>query len=125
MAKAKKPSTGGAFDKLKWLVVVLILAAAVAGNVYFAHQFSAPIRAAGVIVLVIIAVLIAVTTTYHGAKGYKFIKDARMEMRKVVWPTRQETVQSTVMVIIIVVITALILWGVDSVFALLISNIVV
>ena len=117
-ATAKSP-----IDILKWLVGLALLVAAVAGNIYFQAQYSGPVRAAGVIVLIIIALLVLKTTRAGGAT-WKFCKDARMEMRKVVWPTRQETMQSTGLVIVVVAITALILWGVDSVFALLVSHII-
>jgi preprotein translocase subunit SecE len=110
-------------DVLKWLIGLAILVVAVAGNIYFETQYSAPVRAAGVIILVLVA-LFVLKTTRAGGSTWKFCKDARMEMRKVVWPTRQETVQSTGLVIVVVAITALILWGVDSVFALLVSHII-
>ena len=121
---AKKAQKSNPTDILKWIVGLLIVAAAVGGNVYLESQLSAPVRAAGVIVLVIIALLI-LKTTRSGGVAWKFFKDSRMEMRKVVWPTRQETVQSTMMVIAVVAITALILWGVDTLFAVLISHIII
>jgi len=110
-------------DILKWLIGLAFLIAAVAGNIYFKVKYSGPLRAAGVIILILIALFI-LKTTRAGASTWKFGRDARMEMRKVAWPTRQETVQSTGLVIVVVAITALILWGVDSVFALLISHII-
>lgn len=110
------------FDYLKWLVVVLIVVAAVVGNIYF-DQYSAAIRAAAFIVIAIIALGLAATTN-HGGVAWGFLKSARMEMRKVVWPSRQETIQMTLIVAVIVIITALLLWAFDSIFALGISNIV-
>ncbi len=46
---------------------------------------------------------------------WKFAKQARIEMRKVVWPTRQDTVRATAIIALLVLVTALILWGMDSV----------
>lgn len=43
----------------------------------------------------------------------QFFKDARLEMRKVVWPTRQETLQATLMVLVAVVVMAILLWLID------------
>ena len=109
-------------DRLKWLAVLLIVIAMVVGNAYFS-QYSLSIRVAAMIVAGIVALLIA-KSTQKGQKAWAFMLETRIEMRKVVWPTRQETVQTTMVVIAIVVVMALILWGVDSLFALLISNIV-
>ena len=50
-----------------------------------------------------------------GQKVWVFAKQSRMELRKVVWPTRQETIQTTMIVVAMVVVMALVLWGVDSI----------
>jgi len=109
-------------DRVKWLVVLVILVGLVVGNAYF-NQYSLSIRIAAMIVAGIVALILAKTTA-RGEKAWSFILETRIEMRKVVWPTRQETVQTTMVVVAIVVVMALILWGVDSLYALLISNIV-
>ncbi|MDF2940337.1 MAG: preprotein translocase subunit SecE [Gammaproteobacteria bacterium] len=109
-------------DRLKWVAVLLIVIALVVGNAYFS-QYSLSIRVAAMIIAGIVALLIA-KSTQKGERAWAFILETRIEMRKVVWPTRQETVQTTMVVIAIVVVMSLILWGVDSLFALLISNIV-
>ena len=44
-----------------------------------------------------------------------------VELRKVVWPTRQETIQTTLIVVAMVVVAALILWGLDKVFFWLVA----
>jgi preprotein translocase subunit SecE len=109
-------------DRLKWLAVLLIVISLVVANACFS-QYSLSVRVAAMILAGIVALLLAKTTD-KGEKAWAFILDTRVEMRKVVWPTRQETVQTTMVVIAIVAVMALILWGVDSLFALLISNIV-
>ena len=60
-------------------------------------------------------VLSLASFTQKGRHAWSFAKDARVELRKVIWPTRQETVQSTMMIVVVVVVTALFLWGIDSV----------
>jgi len=60
-----------------------------------------------------IAVWIALQTD-QGRTLWNFVQDAQIEVRKVVWPTRQETIQTTFLVFIVVIITALILWGLDT-----------
>ena len=109
-------------NRLKWAVVVLMVIATVVGNLYFA-AYPFAIRAAAIIVVAVLALLVAKTTT-QGGFAWEFLKESRIEMRKVVWPTRQETLQTTGLVIVVVAIMSLILWGVDSLFALLISNII-
>jgi preprotein translocase subunit SecE len=57
-------------------------------------------------------------------KGKAFIKlgtEARTEIRKVVWPTRQETMHTTLIVAIVVVIMSFVLWGLDSTISWIIS----
>jgi preprotein translocase subunit SecE len=52
--------------------------------------------------------------TSKGAEFWKLVKEARIEIRKVVWPTRQETMQTTLIVVGFVLLMALILWGLDT-----------
>lgn len=113
---------GSALNKAKWALVVILIALAVIGNLYFS-TYATAIRVAAIIVVAIVVVLLALTTP-QGKRGLGFLQDARMELRKVVWPTRQETVQTTGVVIVIVIITALVLWGIDGIFALIVKSIV-
>lgn len=83
-------------------------------NAYFS-QIPWAIRAAIGIVWLLILMAIALWTS-QGQKAWKFIKAARVELRKVVWPTRQETTQTTLVVIVMVVVTAVFLWGIDTLF---------
>ncbi len=106
-------------DPLKWVVVIVLLTAGVVGNYYFAAQ-PAAIRMVGWIVVVIIAGFVALQTV-QGSRVKHFAKESRTELRKVVWPTRQETVQTTMIVAAMVVATALVLWGIDSVLLWAIS----
>ena len=52
------------------------------------------------------------TTT--GKQVYQFAQESKIELLKVVWPTRQETIQTTTIVIVMVTLTGFILWGIDS-----------
>ncbi len=63
---------------------------------------------------------------YFTSKGraiFLFAQAARLELLKVVWPTRQETIQTTGIVMIMVMLTGFILWGVDSMMMWLIAKI--
>ena len=110
------------FDALKWLVVVVLVAVGVVANHYFAAQ-SILYRVVGLLVLAAIAAFVALQT----AKGQAFfglLKDARTEIRKVVWPTRQETTQTTLIVVAVVLVMALLSCGLDSLLGWLVSTIV-
>lgn len=101
------------FSTLKWIVVVLFVAAGIVANMYYANTFSTGYRVLAWCVLAIIIVFIALQTQ-QGHAGWLFAKDARVEMRKVTWPSRQETLQTAMVVVGIVLITALVLWAMDS-----------
>ncbi|MDR6677949.1 preprotein translocase subunit SecE [Pseudomonas oryzihabitans] len=110
------------FDALKWLVVVVLVVVGVVANHYFAAQ-SILYRVIGLLVLAAIAAFI-VLQTVKGQAFFGLLKDARTEIRKVVWPTRQETTQTTLIVVAVVLVMALLLWGLDSLLGWLVSTIV-
>ena len=96
---AKTESKTSRLDSLKWLVVVAIIALGVVANQYFAAE-SILYRVIGLIALGAIAFFVAVQT----AKGQAFVtlaKESRAEIRKVVWPNRQETTQTTLIVVLL------------------------
>ncbi len=103
----------GSLDFLKWSVIVLLLAGAVVGNYFFAEQ-SVLVRALAVVATIIVAGLVAMQTV-KGRNAVIFAKESRTEVRKVVWPTRQEAVQTTGIVLVATLIMSLLLWGLDSV----------
>jgi preprotein translocase subunit SecE len=110
------------FDLLKWLVVVALVVVGVVGNQYFS---ASPILYRVLALIAIAAV--AAFTALQTAKGKSFFvlaKEARAEIRKVVWPTRQETTQTTLIVVAVVLVMALLLWGLDSLLGWLVSLIV-
>lgn len=110
---------GGGLDTVKWLLVLLLIAAAVVGNVYYADQ-SLLYRVLGIVVLALVAAFVAVQTS-QGAAFWKLAKEARTEIRKVVWPSRQESTQTTLIVVGFVLLMSLILWGLDSLLGWLVS----
>ncbi len=102
------------FDSLKWLFVLVLLLGGIVAN-YFYSATAWAIRVAVGIVVALLALFVASKTT-KGQAALDVFKGARTELRKVVWPTRQETVQTTVVVVVMVIATALVLWGADSFF---------
>lgn len=107
------------FDLIKWIVVIALVAAAVVGNSYYADQ-SLLYRVLAIVAVGIVAALVALQTA-KGAAFWDLVKGARTEIRKVVWPTRQETVQTTLIVVGFVIVAALFLWGLDSFLGWLVS----
>ena len=107
----KAEQTTSSFDTLKLMAALAILIAGVAGFYYFEDE-SQLLRVLGMLAIAAIALFIA-STTDVGRRSQAFVKDARVEVRKVVWPTRQETLQTTLAVLIMVVIVAIMLWLID------------
>jgi preprotein translocase subunit SecE len=99
-------------DSLKWLVVLAIVAGGIYANSYYA-AIEPLFRALAGVLIVAVAVGIALQTE-KGAWAWDLAKEARVEVRKVVWPTTQETTQTTLIVVGVVILVALILWGLDS-----------
>ncbi|WXL26472.1 preprotein translocase subunit SecE [Ectopseudomonas mendocina] len=118
----KAEASDSRFDLLKWLLVAALVVVGVVGNQYFSSE---PVfyRVLGLLVIAVLAAVVALQT----AKGKAFwvlSKEARVEIRKVVWPTRQETTQTTLIVVAVVLVMALVLWGLDSLLGWLVSLIV-
>ena len=101
-------------DSVKWLLVLLLVAGGIYGNYYFDAQ---PLlyRAIALVVVAAIAAYVALQTA-KGAVFWDLMKGARTEARRVVWPTKQECNQTTLIVVVFILIMALILWGLDSLF---------
>jgi preprotein translocase subunit SecE len=110
------------FDLLKWVVVAALVVVAVVGNQYFSAE---PIlyRVLALLALAVVAAFVALQTS-KGRSFFNLLKEARVEIRKVVWPTRQETTQTTLIVVVVVLVMALLLWGLDSLLGWLVSMIV-
>ena len=107
-------------DVPKWIVVAIIVVAGVYGNHYFAAE---PVlyRALVLVVLGLVAGFVALQTS-KGKAFWALLKEARIEIRKVVWPTRPETTQTTLIVVAVVLVMALILWGLDTLLGWIISQ---
>ena len=98
-------------ELLPWLAIVLITAAAFFGTYHY--DFSAPIKALIWIGWLVMTLFFGFFTV-QGKQVFLFGKEAKIELQKVVWPSRQETVQTTSIVMIMVAITGFVLWGIDS-----------
>ena len=109
----KTENQSNALDMFKWVVVFALLAGLVTANTTYG-EISVLYRAIAIVVVVGIAGFIAATTE-KGSTFLSFAKESRTEVRKVVWPTRQEANQTTLIVLAATLIMALILWGLDGI----------
>ncbi|MBS0423803.1 MAG: preprotein translocase subunit SecE [Proteobacteria bacterium] len=98
-------------DKLLWGLVLTILVGLVAGNYYFS-QVSLLLRVVGFIFFAGLAIGLALKTV-AGQQVWLLWLDAVQEVRKVHWPTRQETMQTTFAVLAMVVAMGILLWTAD------------
>ena len=120
MTTVNSENSKSSFDGVKWTITVLLLAAIIVGNYLYGEETHVVLRVAVLLLLAALAVLSAAFTE-KGKTFIGFAKDARLEVRKVVWPTRQETVQTTLIILAVSTIVGLILWGLDGVFVRLVS----
>ncbi|WP_300005355.1 preprotein translocase subunit SecE [uncultured Cedecea sp.] len=118
-ANTEAQNSGRGLEIMKWLVVAILVAVAGVGN-YFYRDVSLPLRALAVVVLIAVAGGIALLTA-KGKATVTFAREARTEMRKVVWPTRQETLHTTLIVAAVTAVMSLILWGLDGILVRLVS----
>ncbi len=108
-------TSSGIPDQLKWSTVAVLLAGSVVAFYYFGDQ-SLLLRVIGLIVVGGVAAAVALQTE-RGREAWEFMRESRTELRKVVWPTRKETLQTTLIVIAVVALTAVILWIFDGILA--------
>ena len=105
-------------DKLKLAVALALVAAGVAG--FYSFGDKALILRVLVVVAGLAAAAAVAWTSQPGKAFYAFAQESVVETRKVVWPTRKETLQTTAAVIFFVIVMASFLWVVDSVLVLLV-----
>ena len=107
----KTEPTTSAIDTIKLMTAVLVLIAGVVGFYYFEDQ-SQLLRVLGMLAVAVVAFFIAASSD-PGRRGLGFMREARVEVRKVVWPTRQEALQTTIAVLFMVILVAIMLWLFD------------
>lgn len=109
-------------DTAKLTVAVLLLASGVIAFYWYEDQ-STLYRVLGLVAITIVAVAIAMTTA-KGRSTVGFLQDSRTEVRKMVWPTRAETAQTTLVVFLFVIIVGIFLWLLDMLLSRLIQIII-
>ncbi|WP_353572159.1 preprotein translocase subunit SecE [Candidatus Albibeggiatoa sp. nov. BB20] len=107
-------------DFLKWVVAIVLITVGMVGFYYFSDQ-SLLARVVGLLGLSGIAIFLA-STTAKGRESLVFLREAHTEVRKVVWPTRQETIQTTAIVLGMVLLVAIFIWMLDSALFWIVSS---
>nr|VFK54238.1 MAG: preprotein translocase subunit SecE [Candidatus Kentron sp. TUN]VFK56149.1 MAG: preprotein translocase subunit SecE [Candidatus Kentron sp. TUN]VFK56346.1 MAG: preprotein translocase subunit SecE [Candidatus Kentron sp. TUN] len=116
-ADNKADKSSGMPDRIKWFSSIAILVLAISGFYYW-PDYSWLLRLIGLLIAFGIAGGIILRTT-QGQFAWNAVKEARMEVRKVIWPTRKETMQTTMIVISVVFIMAVMLWALDGLLGLI------
>ncbi|MCM8855406.1 MAG: preprotein translocase subunit SecE [Candidatus Thiodiazotropha sp.] len=98
-------------DTVKLILAVGIIVGAILGF-YYLDGYSQLLRVLGLLALVGVSALIAYQTTV-GRTVWEFASASKVEVRKVVWPSRQETVQTTLIVFVMVLFMGIVLWLFD------------
>lgn len=109
-------------DALKWLLVIAIVAVGVVGNSVYSAQ-PLLFRVLALLALGLVGLAIA-SQTAKGSALIRLLRESIVEVRKVVWPSPQETHQTTLLVVAVVVVMALILWGLDTIFGFAAAKII-
>ena len=100
-------------DTIKLLLAAAALIGGLFGYYYYENSLPLALRVLLVLAGTGIGIGIAMTST-QGRLLWQFIQGARVEWRKIVWPTRQETTQTAIAVFIFTLIMALFFWALDS-----------
>jgi len=98
-------------DKLKLILAVLIVAGGIGGFYYFDDKPDL-VQVAIILAAAVLAVIVVAPTEF-GRGAWEFTKGARLELRKVVWPARKETMQVTLIVFVMVILVAVYMWAID------------
>jgi len=106
-------SESGVLDTIKLLIAAFVLVGGLYGYYYY-FAVSLPLRVLMVLGGLVLGIGIAMTSA-QGLKLRAFVQGARVEIRKVVWPTKQETTQTAIAVFVFTLIMDLFFWALDSI----------
>ena len=105
---------GSVLDTIKLIASAVILLGGIYGFYHYEPLGVAlPLRVLMVLGATGVGIAVAMTST-QGKRLWHFIQGSRVELRKVVWPTRQETTQTAIAVFVFTLVMALFFWGLDS-----------
>ena len=124
---AEVVKTGSPFDYVLWAIALILLVGALMTNqhlpAYWAPANDVWVRV-GVILACIVGALGLLYATHQGKGFVRLLKDARIVLRRVTWPTKQETVTTSWHVLAVVVIASIVLWCFDYILGWLMKFII-
>ena len=107
-------------DKIKIALAAVLVVSGLAGFYYLADLPA--IARVGSVLAGLASAAVVFWTSAPGKEFYVYAQESVAETKKVVWPTRKETLQTTGIVFVFVVIMAFFLWGVDSILLLIMQK---
>ena len=122
LMNVKLETSGGRLDGLKWAMALLLLGGAI-GAFYVYSDESLLLRVVGLLAVAGISVAL-ILQTEKGRAAWIFAQESRTEVRKVVWPTRNETAQTTLIVVLMVTVVAIFLWLLDMLLAWIVKSVI-
>jgi preprotein translocase subunit SecE len=112
-AKVEKASASNGLDMVKLVLAAMLFVAGVVAYYYFS-EWSGWARA-GVVLVGLIAACAVAAFTVQGRMVREYLAESQFELRKVVWPTREETLRTTLVIIVVVIILSALLGIIDVV----------
>ena len=113
---AEVVNSGSPLDYVLWIIALILFIAATMVNqhlpAYWAPANDIWVRV-GVILACIVVALGLLYATHQGKGFVRLLQDARIELRRVTWPTKQETITTSWQVLLVVVVASLVLWCFD------------
>lgn len=120
-AKVENAGGNSPADIAKLTLAALIVVAALVGFYYFAGQWSTAVRVIALLAAFVLAALVGIST--HAGRSLRvFIAESQFELRKVVWPTRDETLRTTGVIIVVVIIISIVLGLIDLLLKVIVMD---
>jgi preprotein translocase subunit SecE len=113
MSTQTEASQSGFLDIVKLLVAAVAIVGGLYAYYFYEFQISLPLRVLMVLGGTGLGIAIAMMST-QGHRLWHFIQGSRVEIRKVVWPTKQETTQTAIAVFVFTLIMSVFFWLLDS-----------
>jgi preprotein translocase subunit SecE len=107
-----KTAASSAGDIVKYALALALVVAGLVVWWWFAGQWATPLRALAVVGGLVLGAVVFLATA-KGRDTREFLVESRFELRKVVWPTRQEALRMTWIVGVVVIVLSLLLGGFD------------
>ena len=111
MNSNQETSPGGALDTVKLALAVVLLVGGIAG--FYQYEQQSLLVSVSVLLVAVALAVVAFMLTDRGRELWKFVQGSRVEIRKVIWPTRTEAMQTTLTVFVFVLILGIFFWGLD------------